>query len=330
MTETAPGTTLLVAATGGHLEQLSRLRERFTPVPERVHWATFDDPQARSLLAGESVDFVRYTAPRDYRTVAANLAEARRILREHHVERVVSTGSGVALSFIPLARALGIPCHYIESAARSQGPSLTGSLVSRVPGVSLYCQYPSWSTRRWQYRGSLFDRYTAEVGETAETRGTARSGSRVVVTLGTMRTYGFRRALESVVKVLPEVLAPDAEVLWQTGVTDAEGLVFDPRDQVPASELRAAVAEADLVIAHAGIGSALTALDLGACPVLLPRLSRHGEHVDDHQLMIAGELDRRRLSVSRDPGDLTAADLTEAMSTRVVTDRAVPPFALDR
>ncbi len=319
------GETLLIASTGGHLEQLSRLRQRFTPESAGVRWVTFDDPQARSLLAGENVEYIRYVAPRDYVAVAANLRAARRILREHDIARVVSTGSGIALSFLPTARLAGIPCHYVESAARADGPSLTGRIASRVPGVALYSQYPSWAAGRWQYRGSLFDGYDAEPPLPGSPVPPLR---RVVVTLGTMRTYGFRRALTAVARVLPEVLAPDAEVLWQTGATDASGLDVDARKAVPASELHEAMATADLVIAHAGIGSALTALDLGRCPVLLPRRRHHGEHVDDHQLMIADELARRGLAVSRDPADLAAADLVRAMTTPVKADETARPFEL--
>jgi UDP-N-acetylglucosamine transferase subunit ALG13 len=321
------GKTLLVASTGGHLEQLFRLKDRFTPASDGVQWVTFDDPQARSLLANESVEYVRYVAPRDYRAVTANLWAAQRILREHRIERVVSTGSGIALSFLPAARLSGIPCHYIESAARAEGPSLTGSLASRIPGVRLYAQYPRWASDRWQYRGSLFDRYQAYAPEGCSPAPAAR---RVVVTLGTMRTYGFRRALDALARVLPEVSAPQAEILWQTGVTDASGLGIDARDKVPAKELHDAIVAADLVVAHAGIGSALTALDLGKAPVLLTRRQRHGEHVDDHQLMIAGELDRRGLAVSRDPGDLTAVDLVTAMTTGITADDTSRPFHLVR
>ena len=47
-----PGRTLMVASTGGHLEQLYRLRQRFMPELGEVEWATFDTGQSRYLLAG--------------------------------------------------------------------------------------------------------------------------------------------------------------------------------------------------------------------------------------------------------------------------------------
>lgn len=321
------GTTLLMASTGGHLEQLLRLRDRLQPTVGPVEWVTFDDPQSRSLLAGEVVHHVPYVAPRNFKAVLSNIPAAHRILSDGDYSRIVTTGSAIVLSFLPIARARRVPCHFIESSARAQGPSVTGSIVSRIPGMHLYTQYPSWAGDRWTCGGSLFDVYEPRTRRD----GHLSRAKRVVVTLGTMRTYGFRRAAEAVAALLPAVLAPDAEVLWQTGVTDVTGLGIDGLESVTAAEMRTAVNEADLVIAHAGVGSALTALDLGKMPVLLPRLkTRYNEMVDDHQLMIAAELDSRGVAVSRDPNELTVDDLIWAMNHSVVTSQDRTPFLLSK
>jgi UDP-N-acetylglucosamine transferase subunit ALG13 len=314
--------TLLVASTGGHLEQISRLRQRFVPASTDVAWVTFDDPQARSLLAEEDVRFVPYIPPRGYAHVIRAVPAAFQLLRRGSYDRVVSTGAGVALAFLPMARLFGIEAHYVESSARAEGPSLTGRLVARVPGVRLYSQYRSWADGRWAYQGSLFDDYTP-----GRVRGTDGQARRVVVTLGTMRNFGFRRAVDRLVQVLPEVAAPDAEILWQVGATDVADLPIEAHVAVPAAELRGAIERADLVIAHAGIGSCLTALDAGRCPVLLPRRPELGEHIDAHQQMIADELDSRGLAIGRSPDTLTAADLRAAMR-RSVDVAASGPFGL--
>ena len=47
--------TLLVASTGGHLEQLMRLHERLRPASNETEWVTSDEPQSRSLLSGQRV-----------------------------------------------------------------------------------------------------------------------------------------------------------------------------------------------------------------------------------------------------------------------------------
>lgn len=315
--------TLLVASTGGHLEELHRLAPRLDLCSEAVEWVTFDEPQSRSLLAGSVVHHVPYVKPRGYRAAAQNVTAAFEILKRRRFDRVVSTGSGVAIPFVVAARARGVPCHYIESAARSQGPSLTGRVVSQIPGTRLYTQHPSWSSPKWAYRGSLFDAYFAH-----SARREVSSASSVVVTLGTMRTYGFRRAVDAVRQALREVLRPDAQVLWQVGATDVSDLPIQAKFTLPATELRSAIGDADLVIAHAGIGSSLTALEAGHCPVLLPRRKVHGEHVDDHQRLIARDLARRELAVTSDPSALGPEHLMQAMS-RTVESRSPDPMLLN-
>ena len=62
--------------------------------------------------------------------------------------------------------------------------------------------------------------------------------------------------------------------------------------------------------------------------MLLPRLHRFDEMVDDHQLMIASELESRGLAISRAPEDLTADDLRRAMGTGVTAATELPPFEL--
>ena len=308
-----------MASTGGHLSQLHRLRPRLRGVPDDVVWATFDTPQSRSLLADEAVVHVRYTRSRDVLSVLRNVRAALRLLASRDIDAVVSTGSGVALSFMPVARALGKDAYYIESAARSDGPSLTGRLVSRLPGMRLFSQYPAWATGRWHYVGSVFDEF--EAGPRREVA--PDDLRRVVVTLGTI-TFRFDRLIEHVRRTIPE----HATVFWQTGVTPRTGLRGTAEEVTPAETMREMIRDADVVIAHAGVGSALEALQAGRCPVLIPRQHRHGEHIDDHQAQIAAELSRRGLAISVQPEDLTLDHLRDAASRSVVRPERFAPVDL--
>lgn len=313
---------MLVASTGGHLDQLWRLHQRFRPHLLEVEWATFDTPQSRYLLAGETVTYLPFVRPKDLRGALANVPFALRLLRGRDFSRVISTGAAVAVPFFTQARLLRLASHYIESAARSNGPSLTGGIIAKLPGVRLYGQYPMWTAGRWQYRGTVFDGFSPAIS------GTEKSADRVVVTFGTQRNFGFRRAAESLAKLLPEVCSNDVTILWQTGSTDVTGLGIDGVEAMDAGELGQAISEADLVISHAGVGSALQALELGKCPVLLPRRRQFGEHTDDHQRMIAEELSSRGLAVSVDPSDLTANDLLRAATMGTEPTKQPPNFIL--
>lgn len=320
---------LLVASTGGHLDELARLRSRIQPLPTDVTWATFDTEHSRSLLAGQRVRHVTYVRPRGYFAAIRVLPQALRILLQEKPSVLVSTGAGVAIPFLFWARVLGIPCHYIESAARSQGPSATGKVAMRLPGVRLYTQYEAWADEKWAYVGSLFDAYTLGDDEVAAPKPeTGRRPDSVVVTLGTQSHYPFTRAVTAIAKVLPALSGAAADVLWQVGSADTTALDIKAEDSLPAETMRRRIADADLVVAHAGVGSVLSAWDSGHCPVLLPRRASHREHVDDHQLLIARELDRRGLAVSRDPDDLRVEDLALARHRRVVAVAHPRPFAL--
>ena len=311
--------TLLVASSGGHLKELHHLRDRVEGIEPPYSWVTFDTPQARSLLAGEEVDWVPFVGGRDPVNVARNLAHARRIFKRRKPEVVLSTGSAVALAYFAYGRAKGLPCHFVESAARIDGPSLSGKLMTKIPGANLYTQYKSWADDRWQYRGSVFDTFAGE----ERPEGLPERLDKVVVTLGTYRGYDFSRLVERLLQVLPE----ETEVLWQTGDTDVSRFGIEGHDAIPEADLTQAMQEADVVVAHAGVGTALAAFEVGACPLLIPRRHALNEHVDDHQIQIADELVKRNLVVSLDASGVRLEDLLGAGARRVVRPAQAPAFA---
>jgi UDP-N-acetylglucosamine--N-acetylmuramyl-(pentapeptide) pyrophosphoryl-undecaprenol N-acetylglucosamine transferase len=143
------------------------------------------------------------------------------------------------------------------------------------------------------------------------------------VTLGTTESYGFRRLLDRLVPLLDGV-----EVLWQTGATDVTGLGIDARETVPHEEMLTAIAGADLVVAHSGTGAAITTLQHGLTPVLVPRLQAYDEHVDDHQVQIAGELADRGLAVACPVEELSMDVLLRAARRRTRPVADPPPLQL--
>jgi len=314
-------TTLLVASGGGHLKQLVELAPRLRGVDDDFLWVTWRSPQSESLLAAEKVIFVRPTRPRDPIGVAKNFDFAGRLIRRRSVTAVVTTGSQIVLPFLVVGRTFGKPCHFIESAARSEGPSLSARMSRYLPGMHLYSQYRAWEDRTWRYVGSVFDGFEATRREDAA----PTPMSRFVVTLGTMPRWHFRRLVEACVRVIPE----GSEVLWQTGCTDVAGLGIDARPSISAHELESATLAADVVISHAGVGSALTALRCGKRPILLPREASRAEHVDDHQMQVATELERRALALVRTPETLSRQDLVEASQVQIRIPDVLPPVQLE-
>jgi UDP-N-acetylglucosamine transferase subunit ALG13 len=324
-------TTLFVATTGGHLAQLDQLSRRIPRDPDEV-WVTHANEQSTSLLADREVEYVPYIGYRSVPGVARAVPHAHRLLRERGITRAVSTGSGIALAYLPYLAARGVECHYIESAARVSAPSASGKLLRRVPRVYTYAQYPHWADPGWRYGGSSFDVYLPHHHEQPRE---LRDRVRVVVTVGTAAEFPFRRLIEPLAALLGQdgplskATERPVEVLWQTGCTPVDGLGIQPRPFLPAAELDGALRAADIVIAHAGTGSALAVLAGGRKPLMAVRLARHGEAGDDHQRDLVTELERRGLATPiDDPAELTADDLLATLSTSVVRTDNPPPFRL--
>jgi UDP-N-acetylglucosamine--N-acetylmuramyl-(pentapeptide) pyrophosphoryl-undecaprenol N-acetylglucosamine transferase len=273
---------------------------------DRALWVTFDTEQSRSLLEQQEHLFVPYVGPRDVRHWLQVLVRAPKIVREHKIERVVSTGAGVALAFFLAARLRRIRCEYIESAARVRGPSLTGRLAAMMPGVVVSTQYNSWASGKWQQRASVFDLFSpAPVRKVTPVK-------RVFVTLGTIKGYEFHSLADRIRQIVPS----DVEIRIQsgaTGIPEADGV----RKFISLPEFDEEVAAADVVVSHAGIGSALRILETGKSPLLVPRRASRHEHVDDHQVQIADELSSRGLVVAREVHDLSWEDLKHSAAMQV-------------
>ena len=111
----------------------------------------------------------------------------------------------------------------------------------------------------------------------------------IVMTLGTV-SFQFNRAVVWL-SILLERGVISEPVFLQYGHSDISPVAGHPlvtlEPTVTSAELIKLVDASDLVISHAGQGSTKMLAARGAHFVLIPRLKRYGEHVDDHQLWFA-------------------------------------------
>lgn len=77
------------------------------------------------------------------------------------------------------------------------------------------------------------------------------------------------------------------DVFAQTGPSDYRSAHIRTERFIDATEFRERVEAASLVISHAGMGSIITALELGKRIIVMPRRASLGEHRNDHQLATA-------------------------------------------
>lgn len=115
----------------------------------------------------------------------------------------------------------------------------------------------------------------------------------ILYTLGTA-SFPFDRAVDWLQELLEKEIIVEPVIL-QHGVTSATRLSHPHLTCVtslPYNKMHEAVKRASLVISHAGQGSTRMLMEMGACFVLLPRLKRYGEHIDDHQLLFAQAMEK--------------------------------------
>ena len=80
-----------------------------------------------------------------------------------------------------------------------------------------------------------------------------------------------------------------------------------------------AISDARLMVAHAGMGSILTALDKGVPVIVLPRDERYKDARGDHQMQTARQMERM--------GIVTVAWSEAELMTKIERELALPPLS---
>lgn len=303
------GVDVFVASAGGHLTQLLALREELG-LSKRCVWVTYDTVQGRELASREPVIFGHGPSTRNLPAAFRNASLAKQILAAYPVTRVVSTGAGIAVPFLAQAARGGVDALYVESATRTDGPSLSGRILEPLPGVACAAQWP-WGRRGWREVRSVFDGFHPEAS-----RRQPGSSRQILVTLGTHRGYRFDRLVEKVASLV----RPNDSVVWQLGCTPAPVGARQIIDGVGPAQFDALVERSDVIIGHAGLGTALAVMKRGKYPILVPRRSRHREHVDDHQRRLAQKLQSIGLAMCREVEELDVDDLRLCSTLAVKED----------
>ncbi|MFW0110119.1 PssD/Cps14F family polysaccharide biosynthesis glycosyltransferase [Rothia sp. P13129] len=117
---------LLVASAGGHLAQLIAL-DKFWKEHERT-WATFELPEVKAALEGETIDWVYFPTTRNIPNAVRNLKVAWKTLRREKPDVVISTGAAVSVSFFAVAKLLKIRTVFIEAYDRITMPTMSARL----------------------------------------------------------------------------------------------------------------------------------------------------------------------------------------------------------
>jgi UDP-N-acetylglucosamine transferase subunit ALG13 len=144
---------------------------------------------------------------------------------------------------------------------------------------------------------------------------------RILVTVGT--ELPFDRLVSAVERWAVDAGVADS-VLAQVGETEHPPSRIAWTRILEGPEFHDYFEQAELVVSHAGMGTVISALQLGRPLLVMPRLYSLGEHRNDHQMATAVRLaEQERADVAMDE-----SELVERLEARDITPRGpIGPWA---
>lgn len=123
-----------------------------------------------------------------------------------------------------------------------------------------------------------------------------------------------------------KVQTDKVHILAQIGTTSLKPLHMDAVASLTPSAFREAIRDAKIIVAHAGMGSVLTALEFGKPLVVMPRLGARQETRNDHQVATANWLSSKPgIYVAMSESDL--ADAIDRARAQTLAATEISPFA---
>ena len=138
----------------------------------------------------------------------------------------------------------------------------------------------------------------------------------------------FSRFFEMIDNVEEQLPSP---ITVQYGHTPYENNKMEVVDFVDMEEFSERISQAKLIILHAGAGSVIHAISAGQKPIIIPRESQYGEHVDDHQLEFSVKLaSLGKVFVSRNTSELQESITSALNETTSISSPHELPEAFDK
>lgn len=136
----------------------------------------------------------------------------------------------------------------------------------------------------------------------------------IFVAVGTQK-FQFNRLLKAVDGLIAQGKLEDT-VFAQTGHSDYIPRNYDYKDFLSAEDFHSCISSCDLLITHSGVATIMAGVKQEKPVVVIPRLARFGEHVDDHQLQIAASFSDSNLVLLCEDPDSLAQCIEEAKTHR--------------
>lgn len=283
-----PPTLWLAASPGGHLAELLAVREAFEGLPRA--WVTGPSDQVGVLArAGEEIHVLSLFGrdPPGARGLAPNVRAARRLVGSRRPRIVVTSGAGLVVPFVVMARLVGARVVLVESLARVSGASLTGRILAPFAD-SILVQWPELAA---VYRGAV----VARPGLLDVPSPPPGPEHGTFVCVGT-RPEPFDRLLAVADRAVADGLLPQP-VTAQAGVSSYRPSSYSVTAWMAPDEVGRAIAGSRYVVCHGGAATVGAAIAAGRRPLVLPRRRSAGEHRTEHQRELIEKLASEGMAV---------------------------------
>ncbi len=147
----------------------------------------------------------------------------------------------------------------------------------------------------------------------------------IFVTVGT-HEQPFDRLLKCIDKMVEDKKIKE-KVIIQKGYTEYEPKYCESYKLIGYDEMKGYIDKARIVITHGGPASFIAPLSIGKIPIVVPRKKEFNEHVNNHQLDFAREVEKRmnNIIVAEDEEDIEEAivnydDKVEKMSNSITSN----------
>ena len=117
----------------------------------------------------------------------------------------------------------------------------------------------------------------------------------IFVAVGTQK-FQFNRLLVAIDALVADGVINE-EVFAQIGHSDYTPQNYNYKDFLNKDEFNSYIKNCDLLITHSGVATIITGLKYSKPVIVVPRLAKFGEHVDDHQLQIAESFSNQNMVI---------------------------------
>lgn len=132
----------------------------------------------------------------------------------------------------------------------------------------------------------------------------------IFVSLGTQK-FQFNRLLQMMDQLITDGKITES-VFAQTGNSDYLPQHFQYASFLDKSAFENKIRECDVLITHSGVATIIAGLKNEKKVIVVPRLAKYGEHIDDHQLQIAESFSKQNYVIMCTENDNLAGLIIKA------------------